>query len=99
MASRPLQPGPGPTTFRRMLCLVVLGAATPAWAAEPTSEVDLVRRYLEGPLATADLEAVQAQTQADRTGVSLLDSPTLDARHEAARGDWGATTAVPKVQN
>lgn len=83
---------PAPTTFSRMVALLALGAVAPSWAAEPVTEAELVRRVLDAPVATADLEAVDAQTRADRTAVSLFDSPALEARHEAARGDFGATT-------
>lgn len=84
------------TTIRRnkLLPMLALGVALPSWAAEPTPEVDLVRRTLEAPVAAADLEAVEAQTRADRTAVSLLESPTLDARREEAKGDFGATTTA-----
>ncbi|TNE89979.1 MAG: hypothetical protein EP330_09850 [Deltaproteobacteria bacterium] len=55
-------------------------------------EAELLRRALSAPVLSADLEAVGAQTLADRTAVPLLDSPALEARHEEAKGDWGATT-------
>ncbi len=72
--------------------LLGLLLAVPAVAAEPMSEAELVRRALEAPVLSADIKAVEAQTRADRTAVPLLDSPTLEARHEEAKGDWGATT-------
>ncbi|TNE89498.1 MAG: TolC family protein, partial [Deltaproteobacteria bacterium] len=60
--------------------------------AEPWSETELVRQGLSGPVSAADLDAVDARARAERTAVPLLDSPTLDLRHEEAKGDWGATT-------
>lgn len=95
MARSRLPHCPSTTTLRRMrVPILALGIALPSWAAEPTPEADLVRRTLEAPVAVADLDAVEAQTRADRTAVSLLDSPTLDARREEAKGDWGATTTA-----
>jgi outer membrane protein TolC len=85
---------PGTTTFRRSLLLpmLTLGASLPIQAAEPTDEAELVRRTLASPVATTDLDAVDAQTRANRTAVPLLDSPTLDARHEDTYSDGSATT-------
>jgi cobalt-zinc-cadmium efflux system outer membrane protein len=75
-----------------MLLLLGLGASTAAWGAEPIAEAELVRRFLDAPVVATELEAVDAQTQAERTAVSLLEAPAIEARHEAARGEWGATT-------
>lgn len=80
-----------PTTLRRMVSALALLAA-PLAHAEPLSEAELVRKALAGPVLEADLAAVDAQARADRTATPLLDAPTLEARHEAARGAWGATT-------
>jgi len=77
-----------------LLPMMALGVALPSWAAEPTPEVDLVRRVLEAPVAGAELDAIEAQTRADLTAVSLLDSPTLDARREATGDSSAATTAI-----
>jgi len=94
---RPLPPRCAVATTLRHMWLspvLLLGVALPSGAAEPTPESDLVQRTLAAPVAAADLDAVEAQTRADRTAVSLLDSPTLDARREEAKGDWGATTTA-----
>ena len=81
------------TTFRSIVCVLLLGLATPA-GGEPVSEEELVRRFLETPVTMADVEAEAARTRADRTAVSLVDSPVVEVRHEKARGDWGSTTTA-----
>lgn len=86
------QPRPAATTFRRIAPLLGLLVAVPSRAAEAMTEAELLRRGLGAPVAVADLDAVDAQTRADRTAVPFLDTPALEARHEQAKGDWGATT-------
>ncbi len=88
----PTRHGHEATTLRRILGMAALGVAVPAWA-EPISEADLIRRVLAAPIAVADLDAVEAQTRADRTSSSSLDSPTVGARHEDVVGD-ATTTAL-----
>jgi len=92
MGTLPAKPWLLATTLRRTLPWLVLGASPWAWGAEPLTEAQLVRRFLQSPVPTSVIAAVDAQTRADRTAVSLLDAPSVEARHEAARGDWGATT-------
>lgn len=80
------------TTLRRTLVCLLLGLACGAHGSEPVSELELVRRFLEAPVAVADLHAAEARARADRTAVSLLGEPALEVRHEEARGPAGATT-------
>lgn len=84
-------PCPSATTFRRIAPVLAV-VALPARAAESLNEAELLRRALCAPVLSADLEAVDAQTRADRTAVPLFRTPALEARHEEAKGDWGATT-------
>ena len=66
-------------------------AGGPALAA-PMTEAELIRDYLDGPVAGAELRAVEARAASQGTGPAALPNPELEARHEAARGPAGATT-------
>lgn len=61
-------------------------------AAEP--EVELVSRYLTGPVASAEERADEAATRAAATAPTQGLRPTLEARREVARGPAGASSDV-----
>ncbi len=80
--------------FRLVQCATgwALLVSASAVAAEPMPETELVRAFLNAPVAQSELGAVRADTLAASTGTSLLRSPALEARREEARGPAGATT-------
>ncbi len=82
---------PPTTTLCRILAslaLMVAGTAT----ATTMDEAEVVRSYLAGPVASANLAASDADSRAARTAPPLFDNPSLEARHEEARGVAGTTT-------
>ena len=89
---------PAHTALERLRATTIYGAwiaitlvGCPALAA-PLTEAELIRYYLDGPVASAELRAVEARAASRGTGPAALPNPELEARHEAARGPAGATT-------
>ena len=89
---------PLPTTLRRMLCVVAAGMVLPAAAAEPTgeatSEVDVVRAALQGPVVQHAVEAGQRRARASGTAAPWMPDPILEARQEQANGPAGNSTQI-----
>ncbi|MCO4746065.1 MAG: TolC family protein [Proteobacteria bacterium] len=72
----------------------VCAISSPALAAGPTTEVELLQAYAESDLARSDLDAARAQSRSNRTVPTLFENPALTVAHEEARGPAGATTDV-----
>lgn len=84
------------TTICRSLVLLAWGGAGVARAADVPSEgvqeSYLVRAALSLPVAEARLRAVDARNAADGTAPPAFANPSVQGRHEAARGPAGAST-------
>lgn len=78
------------------LALVALHAAAAVAAEEEEAEAEaesvLLARLLSGPMALAALHAAESTGEAAALRRPTLPNPTLEARHEEARGPAGAST-------
>ena len=78
-------------------CRLLLGLLPGFAAAAETPEATVLRSVLSGPVTQSTLQAADAASTARSTLPALLANPTLEARHEEARGAVGATTDVVSV--
>ncbi len=81
------------TTFRRSVALVgLLTLPTLALSTSAVDELAFLDQALTSPVIAARLQASRARVAADGTHPALFQNPSVQGRHEEARGIAGATT-------